>query len=179
MGSGRVEAFQSARARSVAWPGSLSFGFAPTPTDWSAVRSFQVKNFDNKPHSYTVTGEDRYSDFDPDMTLLRFSLDGAASGFGASKTFTLNGGQQRRVWTRLTLDPSFISEFEQEYGWYYFFASMDGSVKIAQSGGNQSDTLRLPWQVAPLTTSASVQGRRKSLWDKQLPTLTQSLSRPN
>ena len=57
MGSGRVEAFQSARARSVAWPGSLSFGFAPTPTSRSAVRSFVVKNFDNKPHGYTVTGE--------------------------------------------------------------------------------------------------------------------------
>ena len=41
MGSGRVDAFQSARAESVAWPGSLSFGFAPTPTDWSAVRSFR------------------------------------------------------------------------------------------------------------------------------------------
>jgi subtilisin family serine protease len=151
MGSGRVEAFQSARARSVAWPGSLSFGFAPTPTDRSAIRSFQVKNFDNNPHTYTVTGEDRYSDFDPTMTTIRFSLDGAA--FGSSKTFTLNGGQQRRVWTRLALDPSLISEFEQQYGWYYFFASMDGSVKIAQSGGNQSDTLRLPWQVAPLATS--------------------------
>src|SRR6185503_17908130 len=48
MGAGRVEAFQSARARSVAWPGSLSYAFAPTPTNWSAVRSFQVKNFDNK-----------------------------------------------------------------------------------------------------------------------------------
>ena len=33
MGSGRVEAFQSAQAKSVAWPGSLSFGLAPTPVD--------------------------------------------------------------------------------------------------------------------------------------------------
>ena len=103
MGSGRVDAFQSARARSVAWPGSLSYGLAPTPTTWSAVRSFVVKNFDNKPHGYTVTGADRYSDFDPAMTSVRFSLDGTS--FGASRSFTLNGGQQRRVWTRLTLDP--------------------------------------------------------------------------
>ena len=49
MGSGRVEAFQSARATSVAWPGSLSYAFAPTPTTWTAIRSFQVKNFDNDP----------------------------------------------------------------------------------------------------------------------------------
>ena len=150
MGSGRVEAFQSARARSVAWPGSLSFGFAPTPTSWSAVRSFVVKNFDNKPHGYTVTGEDRYSDFDPAMTTVRFSTNGTS--FGASRSFTLNGGQQRRVWTRLTLNPTFISEPEQQYGWYYFFASLDGSVRIAQSG-NPSDVLLLPWQVAPLATS--------------------------
>ena len=85
------------------------------------------------------------------MTTVRFSLDGSA--FGASRTFTLNGGQSRQVWTRLTVDPSVISEPEQEYGWYYFFASMDGSVKIAQSGGNPSDTLRLPWHVVPLATS--------------------------
>ncbi|MGH2640312.1 MAG: S8 family serine peptidase [Actinomycetota bacterium] len=150
IGSGRVNAFQSARARSVAWPGSLSYGFAPTPTTWSAVRSFRVKNFDNDPHGYTVTGEDRYSDFDPAMTALQFSVDGTS--FGTSKSFTLNGGQQRRVWTRLTLDPTLISEAEQELGWYYLFASMDGSVRIAQSG-SPTDVLLLPWHVVPLATS--------------------------
>jgi minor extracellular serine protease Vpr len=150
MGSGRVEAFQSARATSVAWPGSLSYAFAPTPTTWTAVRSFQVKNFDNNPATYTVTGEDRYSDFDPAMTTVRFSLDNAS--FGASRTFTLNSGKSRRVWTRLAVDPSVVSEPEQQYGWYYFFASMDGSVKITQSG-SPNDTLRLPWHVVPLAAS--------------------------
>ena len=33
MGSGRVDALQSANAKSVAWPGSLSFELAPTPSD--------------------------------------------------------------------------------------------------------------------------------------------------
>ena len=150
MGSGRVEAFQSARATSVAWPGSLSYAFAPTPTDWTAIRSFQVKNFDNNPATYTVTGEDRYSDFDPAMTTVRFSLDGTS--FGSTKTFTLNGGQSRRVWTRLAVDPDVVSEPEQEYGWYYIFASMDGSVKITQTG-SPNDTLRLPWHVVPLAAS--------------------------
>ena len=50
------------------------------------------------------------------------------------------------------MDPTLISEPEQQYGWYYFFASMDGSVRVAQSG-SPSDILRLPWQVAPLATS--------------------------
>ncbi len=150
MGSGRVEAFQSARATSVAWPGSLSYAFAPTPANWTAIRSFQVKNFDNNPATYTVTGEDRYSDFDPAMTTVRFSLDGTS--FGSTRTFTLNGGQSRRVWTRLAVDPSVVSEPEQEYGWYYLFASMDGSVKITQTG-SPNDTLRLPWHVVPLAAS--------------------------
>jgi hypothetical protein len=150
MGSGRVNAFQSARAKSVAWPGSLSFGLAPTPTDWSAVRSFRVRNFGNNPHVYTVTGADRYSDYDPDLTTVRFSLDGIS--FGASKSFTLNGGQVRRVWVRLTVDPDLISEAEQELGWYYIQGSMDGTVQVNQSG-SPSDVLRLPWHVVPLATS--------------------------
>jgi subtilisin family serine protease len=150
MGAGRVAAFQSARAKSVAWPGSLSFGLAPTPTEWSAVRSFRVKNFDNHSHGYTVTGADRYSNFDPDLTGLAISTNGTT--FGASRSFTLAGGQQRQVWVRLTLDPTKITEADQQNGWYYFFGSMDGTVRVNQSG-TPSDILRLPWHVAPLATS--------------------------
>jgi len=150
MGSGRVNAFQSARARSVAWPGSLSFGFAPTPTDWSVVRSFRVKNFDNRSHGYTVTAADRYSDFDPAVTSVGISTNGTT--FGASRSFNLNRGQQRRVWVRLTVDPDPISELEQEFGWYYFHPNMDGTVQVRQSG-RPRDVLRVPWHVAPLATS--------------------------
>jgi len=150
MGAGRVEAFQSARARSVAWPGSLSFGLAPTPTQWSAVRSFRVKNFDNHAHGYTVTGADRYSNFDQTLTGLAISTNGTT--FGASRSFTLSAGQQRQVWVRLTLDPTKITEADQENGWYYIFGSMDGTVRVNQSG-TPSDVLRLPWHVAPLATS--------------------------
>jgi minor extracellular serine protease Vpr len=150
MGSGRVDALQSARARSVAWPGSLSFGFAPTPTTWSATRAFRVQNTGGGGHSYTVTAADRYFDFDPAITSLTVSTDG--SSFGASRSFSLSPGNTRKVWVKLTLDPSGISELEQEFGWYYFHPNMDGSVRIAQSGG-QTDVLRLPWHVAPLATS--------------------------
>jgi hypothetical protein len=41
---------------------------------------------------------------------------------------------------------------QQQFGWYYFHPNMDGTVTVAQSGG-QSDVLRLPWHVAPLATS--------------------------
>jgi subtilisin family serine protease len=150
MGAGRVQAFQSARAVSVAWPGSLSFGFAPTPDGWTATRSFRVRNFDNRPHGYTVTGDDRYSDFDPAMTTVRFSTNGTT--FGASRSFTLNGRRAQRVWVRLTLDPSVVTEEQQQFGWYYFHPNMDGTVRVAQSGA-PTDVLRLPWHVAPLATS--------------------------
>jgi subtilisin family serine protease len=152
MGAGRVQAFQSARARSVAWPGSLSFGFAPTPTDWTEIRSFRVRNFDNRPHGYTVTGDDRYSDFDPAMTTVRFSTNGTT--FGASRSFTLNGGRTQRVWVRLRVNPDVVTEAEQQFGWYYFHPNMDGTVTVAQSGA-PTDVLRLPWHVAPLATSGN------------------------
>jgi minor extracellular serine protease Vpr len=152
MGAGRVQAFQSANAKSVAWPGSLSFGLAPTPGEWSAIRSFRVRNVHNKPHGYTVTAEDRYSDFDPALTNVGISTNGTS--FGASRSFNLNGGQTQRVWVRLTLDPSVISPAEQELGWYYILGSMDGTVRVNQSG-NPSDVLRLPWHVVPMATSAN------------------------
>jgi subtilisin family serine protease len=150
MGAGRVDAFQSARARSVAWPGSLSFGFSPTPTTWSATRAFRVRNTGGGAHSYTVTAVDRYSDFDPAITSLTVSTDG--SSFAASRSFSLAPGHTRKVWVKLTLDPSGISEAEQLFGWYYFHPNMDGSVRVSQSGG-QADVLRLPWHVAPLATA--------------------------
>jgi subtilisin family serine protease len=150
MGAGRVQAFQSARARSVAWPGSLSFGFAPTPDSWTAIRSFRVKNFDNKAHGYTVTGADRYSDFNPTMTTVRISTNGTT--FGASRSFTLNKGKTQRVWVRLALNPNVVSELEQEFGWYYFHPNMDGNVTISQSGA-PTDVLHVPWHVAPLAAS--------------------------
>jgi subtilisin family serine protease len=149
MGAGRVDAFQSARARSVAWPGSLSFGFAPTPTEWSATRAFRVENTGGGTHGYTVSAGDRYSDFDPAITTVTVSTNG--STFGASRSFSLAPGDTRRVWVRLTLDPSGISEAEQEFGWYYFHPNMDGTVQVTQTG--PADVLRLPWHVAPLATA--------------------------
>ncbi len=150
MGAGRVQAFESATADSIASPGSLSFGFAPTPTEWSDVRSFQVRNFSSKQHGYTVTAADRYSDFDPAVTSVAFSLDGTS--FSESQSFTLKKNKAQQVWVQLTVDPGPISEAEQQFGWYYFHPNMDGTVTVAQSG-KPSDTLRLPWHVAPLATS--------------------------
>jgi subtilisin family serine protease len=156
MGSGRVNAFQSAVARSVALPGSLSFGFAPTAATQSMNRRFRVSNHDTVSRRYEVSAADRYSDFDPALTGLAVSTNGTS--FGASRSFTLAPGASRHVWLRLTLDPSVISEAEQLFGWYYFHPNMDGTVvvrQLARTGPRRAlDVLRVPWHVAPLAVSA-------------------------
>ena len=77
------------------------------------------------------------------------------------------------MWTRLAVDPSVVSEPEQEYGWYYLFASMDGSVKITQTG-SPNDTLRLPWHVVPL--AASDNGLSESTLDISVDPATMELT---
>ena len=47
MGAGRVQAFASATATSIAYPSSLSFGLAQTPGVWSDTKAFWVENDDS------------------------------------------------------------------------------------------------------------------------------------
>jgi subtilisin family serine protease len=151
MGSGRVQVFESAKARSIIRPGSLSFGLQQLPGVQSFVRRIRVSNFDNSAHFYTVTGVDRYFDFDPALTTIEVSLNG--SSFGSSRSFNLGGRKSRTVWVRLTLDPSLISPAEQTFGWFYFHPNMDGSIRIRQKGPGPDDLLQVPWHVAPLSAS--------------------------
>ncbi|HEU4526826.1 MAG TPA: S8 family serine peptidase [Actinomycetota bacterium] len=150
IGAGRVEVFGSAVARSVASPGSLSYGLRHATGVTSQVRMFRVKNFDKVAHTYKVSAQDRYFDFDPDMTTLALSLDGTS--FSSTKSFNLAPGKSRKVWLRVEIDPSFISEPEQEYGWYYFHPNLDGTVVVKQNAPRK-DVLRVAWHVAPLAAS--------------------------
>jgi hypothetical protein len=150
IGAGRVEVLASAVARSVASPGSLSFGLRHASSVTSQVRMFRVTNFDDVAHTYKVSAEDRYSDFDPEMTTLTLSLDGTS--FSATKSFNLAPGKSRKLWLRVRIDPSFISEPEQEYGWYYFHPTMDGTVVVRQNEPRK-DVLRVAWHEAPIAAS--------------------------
>jgi subtilisin family serine protease len=151
MGSGRIQVFESAKARSLVEPGSLSFGLRQLPAVQSSVRRLKVSNYDNVGHFYTVTGVDRYFDFDPALTTIQVSLNG--SSFGSSRSFSLGAHKSRTVWVRLTFDPSVISPAEQEFGWFYFHPNMDGSIRIRQKGPGPEDLLQVPWHVAPLSAS--------------------------
>lgn len=53
----------------------------------------------------------------------------------------------------LTVDPSGISEPEQEFGWFAFNGNMDGVVKISETKGGK-DRLGIPWHVVPLAASS-------------------------
>jgi minor extracellular serine protease Vpr len=149
MGAGRVQADESAKAVSVAEPGSLSYGLQHLTGTRSEVRTFTVKNVDKKSHTYTVDGEDRYWDFDPAMTDISISLDNNA--YGPSQTFTLAKNKKQKVYVSLQLDPSVISETEQENGWYYFHPNMDGTITVHQNG--QGGDPKVAWHVAPLAAS--------------------------
>lgn len=153
MGSGRVQAGESARTDTLAGPASLSFGLRPVPTTRSATEFIRVRNLDNISHRYRVAPNVRYADFNPDLTEVEVSLNGTS--WRSSVEFTVGVGRSRKVFVRLTLHPEFISEAEQEYGWYYFHPNMDGNVGIRQrvEPGRPADSLHVPWHVAPLTTS--------------------------
>jgi len=150
MGAGRVQAYDSATADSIAYPSSLSYGLVQTAGPWSATRSFWVENDGSAKHAYHLTAGTRYTDLDRALADTAISTDGSA--FSDSASFTLTPGARQKVWMRLTVDPSVISPAEQEYGWYYFHPSVDGAVRIAQSM-NGTDELRVPWQVAPMAAS--------------------------
>jgi hypothetical protein len=150
MGAGRIRVYQSAIARSLAVPGSLSFGLQYAEGTESCVRTIRVQNRDNVGHNYKVVSSDRYFDFDPALTTIQVSLNG--SSYGATRSFHLNAKKSRTVWVKLTLDPSVISPAEQEFGWYYFHPNMDGTIRIGQDGPHKA-VLRVAWHVAPLAAS--------------------------
>jgi subtilisin family serine protease len=152
MGAGRVRVFQSAIAKSLAWPGSLSYGLQEASGVQTSVRSFTVKNFDAFVHHYAVGGNVRYSDYDPAIASVAVSLDGTT--FGPTRAFTLQTGKTQKVWVRLSLNPSVISDAEQLFRYYYVNGSVDGTVRIDQDGPNP-DILQIAWQVVPLAASSN------------------------
>ena len=152
MGAGRVRAFQSATAKSVAYPSSLSYGLRFASGSRTINRSFKVENMSGSTRSYDARSKNHYSDFDP--AIADVSVSSGGSPFQDVVSFTLPPGGTRQVRVRLQLDPSVVSELEQEFGWYFFHPNVDGYIQVRQLGA-QPDTLNVPWHVAPLAASDS------------------------
>ncbi len=149
MGAGRVQAFESAKAVSLATPASLSFGLEHATGAITRDRSFRVQNFDDQKHRYRLTGDVRYSDYDPAVAHIQLSTGGK---FKDAVSFKLDPGERQKVTTRLNLDPGVITEADQEFGWYYFNPGVDGSVHISQRRKG-ADDFRVPWHIVPYAAS--------------------------
>ncbi len=153
MGAGRVQALESAEAKSLAAPGSLSFGLQQLATAQTLTQTFKVKNKDRKKHKYTVTGGGpRYADFDPALTSVTVSKNGTT--FADSQSFKLKKKKSKTITVQLALDPSAIAEADQLNGWYYFLGNQDGTIEVKQRK-NGSDKFAVSWHVVPGAVSAN------------------------
>ncbi len=150
MGSGRVQAWESAKAVTLATPGSLSFRFRPVTDLTTIVKQIEVRNFDSRSHRYDVVGSVRYTDFSEKFASVMLAVNGGNLTHSAS--FSLAPGERAQVQVELTLDPSKVPAWQQEYGLYYFNPNVDGSIEFTQSGGSK-DAFHVPWHVAPLAAS--------------------------
>jgi hypothetical protein len=94
IGSGRVQALESARADTLAWPGSLSYGLRGVSDLTTMVRSFTVQNLSNHRQAYRATASVRYSDYE-DFAGVRVAV--GDEQLATSRSFTLGAGQKVKV----------------------------------------------------------------------------------
>jgi minor extracellular serine protease Vpr len=150
MGAGRVRADESAKAVSVAEPGSLSYGLQQLTQAKSLTRHFTVTNTGKKDHSYSVSGNVRYSDFDPAATDVLVSTNGKS--FGPVASFKIKKKKAKKIYIKLVTDPGAITEADQENGLYAFNGTADGTVRVKQTGKG-ADNIDVAWQTTPLAAT--------------------------
>jgi hypothetical protein len=150
MGSGRVQAYESATADTLAFPGSVSFGLQAVSDLTTTVKTFRVQNLSNHAQRYAASVFVRYSDY-----RLKFVDVNIAIGdeqLAPTHAFKLQAGKKARVHVELTLDPAVVPTWQQEYGWYFFNGNIDGNVDIVEVG-RKGDELHVPWHVTPLAVA--------------------------
>jgi minor extracellular serine protease Vpr len=150
MGSGRVEAFASLTAESLAWPGSLSFGLEGVSDLTTMVGTIRLKNMSNGRRRYEVSGNVRYTDYSPRFASVHVAVDDEQ--LADSHRFTLRAGKKAAIHVELTLDPDRVPQWQQEYGWYYINPDLDGNLEIEELG-RRGDHLHVPWHVQALATA--------------------------
>jgi subtilisin family serine protease len=159
MGSGRVQAYESATTTNLAIPGSLSFGLQPVHGVTRMVKQVRVTNLDSRAHTYSATANVRYTDFPPGFASIGISGEGLTA---SSAHFRLAAGRSTTVQVQLTLDPGAVKAWQQLYGWYYTNPNVDGNVAFQQLGAS-GDSFHVPWQVSALAAADS--GLSKSSLD--------------
>jgi subtilisin family serine protease len=150
MGSGRVQAFESATADSLAWPGSLSYGLAGVSDLTTMVHTFTLQNMSDHKKTYEASAFVRFNDFSNKSVDVNIAV--GDEQLASSHVFSLKAGKKVKVHVEVTLDPDRVPKWQQEYGWYFYNGNIDGNVDIVETkGGN--DELHVPWHVTPLAVS--------------------------
>ena len=150
MGSGRVQAFESAKAETLAWPGSLSYGLQGVSDLTTMVKTFTVQNLSSRTRSYEASANVRYSDFSSRFVDVNIAV--GDEQLAPSHGFSLRAGKKVKIHVEITLDPDGVPRWQQEYGWYFFNPNVDGNVDIVTKG-KEGDELHVPWHVSALAVS--------------------------
>jgi subtilisin family serine protease len=150
IGSGRVQAYESALAESLAYPGSLSYGLLGATDLTTSVQTFTLQNFADHPQRYTVSGDVRYTDFPDAFASVRIAV--GDEQLAPSRTFTLGAHKKVQVHVEVTLDPTRVPKLFQEFGWVFFNGNVDGNVDIVERSPG-GDELHVPWHVTPLAAA--------------------------
>jgi hypothetical protein len=150
MGSGRVQAFESAKATNLATPGSLSLKLQGVSDLTTIVKTVTLRNLDGQTHSYTVSGDVRYTDFTSRFASVRVAV--GDEQLAAKRTFDLAGGAKAKINVEVTLSPGDVPKWQQEWGWYYVNPNVDGNVDIVQTDG-KGDALHVPWHASALAVA--------------------------
>ncbi len=148
MGSGRVQAFQSAVAESLAWPGSLSFGLRGVTNQTTMVKTFTLQNLSNHTQKYEAEANVRYNDFTGQFAGVKIAI--GDEQLATSHSFSLKAGKKVKVHVELTLRPGQVPDLLQEFGWFFFNGNIDGNIDIQEKNG---DDLHVVWHVTPLASS--------------------------
>ncbi|MGH2635178.1 MAG: S8 family serine peptidase [Actinomycetota bacterium] len=147
MGSGRVDAYESALAESLAWPGSLSYGLQGVSELFTSVKTFTLQNLSNHNQRYEASGSVSYTDFSGKFANVKIAI--GDEQLAASHSFSLGAGDKVKVHVEVTLDPDAVPKWQQEWGWYFVNPNVDGNVEIVEKGKG-GDDLHVPWHVSAL-----------------------------
>ena len=156
MGAGRVDAFASAKAVSLASPGEpLLRARHRLRAGPRRSRSFKVRNKGKRNHSYKVTGGEGA------LQRLRRRARPASSSRRTRRptrrpcSFKLKPQASRKVYVRLNLDPSVIDRGRAGVRPVLLPPERRRQRRSSQDGprSGKADNLHVPWHVAPLAAS--------------------------
>jgi subtilisin family serine protease len=150
MGAGRVRVDESAEARSLVVPGSVSFGLRYLEGTEVVRESLTLMNNDSVRHHYVLNGSVLNAGVGEGVATVRVSADGEK--WGRKAGLDVRSHSKRTIYLKVSLNGDAISTKRQLDGWYSRQRALDGGLTIHQSE-NGRDVMRVPWHVVVLAAS--------------------------